>query len=128
MDSNLPPESDVYKLEKMTIRFTKSNLKFVLEKSCGNYDNDDFDVEFTCDGRYMYGNTDILPKFTTVYLKSTLLLRSISKYRLTNLKFDIAPLDVTCEDQCDILRFLQQNLKILKLLHCLYFYVRRMGR
>nr|XP_022310762.1 multiple epidermal growth factor-like domains protein 10 [Crassostrea virginica] len=55
MDSNLPPESDVYKLEKMTIRFTKSNLKFVLEKSCGNYDNDDFDVEFTCDGRYMYG-------------------------------------------------------------------------
>lgn len=51
--------TDVYELEKMTIKFTKSKLKFVLEKPCGEYKNDDVYVNVMCEGKYMYGNTVI---------------------------------------------------------------------
>lgn len=56
MDSDLPSDSETkYELEKMTIAFTKSSIGFVLERPCGDYENPDFYVEFTCEGKYMYG-------------------------------------------------------------------------
>lgn len=56
MDSDLPSKSGTkYELERMTIAFTKSSIVFGLERPCGDYDNPDFYVEFTCEGKYMYG-------------------------------------------------------------------------
>lgn len=50
---------DFYELKKMTITFTKSKLKFVVEEPCRGYHHKDVYVNVMCEGKYMYGNTVI---------------------------------------------------------------------
>ena len=60
MESDLPSNlEERYELETMTITFTGSVTEFVLKRPCKNYRNTDFDVEFICEGKFMYGNTAI---------------------------------------------------------------------
>ena len=60
MESDLPSNSeDLYELEKMTITFTRSVIKLVLDRPCGNYKNHDFDIKFKCEGKFIYGKTVI---------------------------------------------------------------------
>lgn len=60
MESDLPSNLEkLYELETMTITFTGSVTKFILKRPCGNYSNRDFNVEFICEGKLMYGNTAI---------------------------------------------------------------------
>lgn len=61
MESDLPSNSeDFYELEKMTITFTRSVIKLVMKRPCGDYTNSDFDIEFKCEGKFIYGKTVIL--------------------------------------------------------------------
>ena len=60
MKSDLPSNSEyLYELETMTITFTRFVTEYVLKRPCGKYNNHDFDVEFACEGKFIYGNTVI---------------------------------------------------------------------